>query len=112
VSEAKPRQSTVMMVTRDTVFVNGVPTATVAEIEAAPELVNEPLRERLASESQRRTLLSPNDPAAREVTVLADKSLPYAVLKKIMSTATAADIGKLSLAVIEKERAYSGPALE
>jgi hypothetical protein len=27
VSESKPRQSTVMMVTRDTVFVNGVPSA-------------------------------------------------------------------------------------
>jgi biopolymer transport protein TolR len=109
ISEAKPRQSTVMTVTRDTVYVNGVPTASVAEIEAAPELVNEALRARLALESQRRTLLSPNDATAREVTVLADKSLPYAVLKKIMSTATAADIGKLSLAVIEKERAYTGP---
>jgi biopolymer transport protein ExbD len=112
VSEAKPRQSTVMMVTRDTVFVNGQPTATVAEIQASPDLVNEPLRARLAEESQRRTLLSPNDPTAREITVLADKSLPYSVLKKIMSTATAADIGKLSLAVIEKERAYTGPALD
>ena len=74
------------------------------EIEAQAELVNEPLRAKLAEESQRRTLLKPNDPTAREVTVLADKGLPYSVLKKIMSTATAADIGRLSLAVVEKER--------
>jgi biopolymer transport protein ExbD len=112
VSESKPRESTVMMVTKDTVFVNGAPAATIAEIEAQAELVNEPLRAKLAEESQRRTLLKPNDPTAREVTVLADKGLPYSVLKKIMSTATAADIGRLSLAVVEKERAYSGPSLE
>jgi len=35
--------------------------------------------------------------------VLADKALPYAVLKKVMSTCTAASYGKISLAVIEKE---------
>jgi biopolymer transport protein TolR len=112
ISEAKPRESTVMMVTKDTVFVDGEPAAKVADIEAQTELVNEPLKARLAERTQQRTLLKPNDPTARELTVLADKSLPYSVLKKIMSTATAADIGKLSLAVVEKERAYSGPAVE
>ena len=50
------------------------------------------------------------DPAAgREVTVLADKGLPYAMLKKIMASCSAADYRKVSLAVIEKERAYAGP---
>jgi biopolymer transport protein ExbD len=112
ISEAKPRESLVMMVTKDTVFVNGVPAASVAEIDGSPELVVEPLRARLAEESQKRLLSTPDDDGAREVTVLADKSLPYRVLNKIMRTASAADIGKLSLAVIEKERAYSGPAVE
>ncbi len=41
--------------------------------------------------------------SSREITVLADKTLPYSVLKKVMSTCTAASYGKLSLAVIEKE---------
>jgi biopolymer transport protein TolR len=104
VSEAKPRESTVMMITRDTVFVDGAATAKVADIEASPELVHEPLRAKLAEASQRRSVRAPDDAKARELT--------YSVLKKIMSTATAADIGKLSLAVIEKERAYSGPALD
>jgi len=112
VSEAKPRESTVMMITRDTVFVDGAATAKVADIEASPELVHEPLRAKLAEASQRRSVRAPDDAKARELTVMADKGLPYSVLKKIMSTATAADIGKLSLAVIERERAYSGPALD
>lgn len=108
VSESKPRQSTVMMVTRDTVFVNGVPTAKVADLATGPGAV-ESLRVRLVEESQRRLLATPNDATAREITVMADKTLPYSVLKTILTTATAADIGKVSLAVVEKEKAFTGP---
>jgi biopolymer transport protein ExbD len=39
---------------------------------------------------------------------MADKTLPYSVLKTILTTATAADIGKVSLAVVEKEKAFTG----
>ena len=39
----------------------------------------------------------------RELTLLADKSIQFKVLKKIMSTCTAAGYGKISLAVIQKE---------
>ena len=35
--------------------------------------------------------------------VLADKSLPYDVVKKVMTTCTTASYGRISLAVIEKE---------
>jgi biopolymer transport protein TolR len=107
-SESRPHESTVMMVTRDTIFVNGTPTASVAEIEAGAAPAMAALRTSLSAETQKRTLLQANDAAAREVTVMADKSLPYGLLKKIMLTATAADVGKLSLAVIEKERAFRG----
>jgi biopolymer transport protein ExbD len=108
VSEAKPRQSTVLMITKDTVFVNGVATARVAEmVDGSPTAV-EALRVKLAEESQKRRLIQPQDATAREVTVMADKGLPYSVLKTILTTATAADIGKVSLAVIERERAFTG----
>ena len=42
--------------------------------------------------------------AAREITIMADKSLPYEVLKKVMATCTDADYGKISLAVLQKEK--------
>jgi biopolymer transport protein ExbD len=109
ISESKPHESTVLMVTRDTIFVNGSPTASVADIEADSNAARDALLTSLRSETQKRTLLQPNDPAAREITVMADKGLPYNLLKKIMMAASAADIGKMSLAVIEKERAYHGP---
>ena len=109
ISESRPHESTVLMVTRDTIFVNGAPTAQVADIESDSAAARDSLQASLRAETQKRTLLAPNDPTAREITVMADKGLPYSLLKKIMMAATAADIGKMSLAVIEKERAYRGP---
>ena len=41
----------------------------------------------------------------REVTVLADRELPNSVMRRIMSSASAADYTAVSLAVIEKARA-------
>ena len=35
---------------------------------------------------------------------MADKSLPYEVVKKVMATCTTAAYGRISLAVIEKDR--------
>jgi biopolymer transport protein ExbD len=38
----------------------------------------------------------------REVTIMADRELPYRLLKKVMASCTAADYGKISLAVLQK----------
>jgi biopolymer transport protein ExbD len=35
---------------------------------------------------------------------MADKAIPYDVLKRVMATCTAADYGRISLAVIQKEK--------
>ena len=90
-------------------FVNGAEVASVAELRARPEPVIEPLKRVLVTEAGKRMLKDKDDPTSHEVTVLADKDLPYSFLKKILSTCTAADYGKVSLAVLERERAYSGP---
>jgi biopolymer transport protein ExbD len=37
-----------------------------------------------------------------EVTILADKTIPFSVLKKIMLTCTGSGYGRISLAVIQK----------
>jgi biopolymer transport protein ExbD len=36
---------------------------------------------------------------------MADKTLPYEVLKKVMSTCTDADFGKISFATMQKDKA-------
>lgn len=102
-SELKPREATVVMVTRDMLYVNGDPIQTVAELGATPGPVSEPLR--LALDRQAAGVL-PGSEAHREVTVMAEKSLPYSVLRKIVASSSAAEYTKVSLAVVEREQAY------
>ena len=87
--------------------------ARTSDLQASTEPVVESLKAALQAEAAKELVGAPvgaGDPAAgREVTVLADKGLPYAMLKKIMASCSAADYRKVSLAVIEKERAYAGP---
>ena len=52
----------------------------------------------------------PGTDAQREVTVMAEKSLPYAVLRKIVASCSAADYTKVSLAVVEREQALAAQA--
>ena len=63
-----------------------------------------PLRDALKRPHAGRRASRERDLASREITVLGDKSLPYDVLKKVMATCTDADYGRISLAVIQKEK--------
>ena len=42
-----------------------------------------------------------------EVTILADRSIPFSVVKQIMSTCTSQGYGHISLAVIQKDAQVS-----
>jgi biopolymer transport protein ExbD len=107
-SETKPRETVTVMITKESLFVNGAEVASVAELRARPDAIIEPLKRVLVAEAGKRVLKDKDDPTSHEVTVLADKDLPYSFLKKILSTCTAAEYGKVSLAVLERERAYRG----
>jgi biopolymer transport protein TolR len=103
-AKAQPNQSVVVMITKDHVFVQGELVADIAQVRDPESPLIDPLRAVLE-----RPMLATAGPAAeidvasREITVLADKSLPYEVVRKVMATCTAADYGKISLAVLEKE---------
>lgn len=102
----KPRETVVVMVTKDQVFVQGEPVVTVADVDAHDGIIIAPLRQALRAQSDR-TLLraAATDASAREITILADRDIPYRILKKIMASCTDADYGQLSLAVIQKPEA-------
>lgn len=109
VSELKPRETLVVMLTRDTLFVDGRAIATLDEIRATEGNVIPALKAALGQQKDRVLRASAakgsdDEVANREVTIMGDKTTPYAVLKKVMATCTDADFGKVSLAVFEKER--------
>jgi len=93
------------MVTTEDLLVNGRVVAKVADVNiATASLIIEPLRLALKEQvdsSLRNT--AQEDLADREVTIMGDKGTPFTVLKRVMATATAADYGKVSLAVIQRE---------
>jgi biopolymer transport protein TolR len=104
IAQATPRQSVVVMITKDDLFVQGERVASVAEIRATDGPIIAQLRDALKRPRLVGAEVSAKDLAAREITVMGDKGLPYEVLKKVMATCTDADYGKISLAVIQKEK--------
>ncbi|HUX74601.1 MAG TPA: biopolymer transporter ExbD [Steroidobacteraceae bacterium] len=106
ISQQKPQPSVVVMVTRDSVFVDGRLIGPLAALIAAPGPVIAPLKAALIAQRDQLPGEAPrSDVAKREVTIMGDKTMPYSVLKKIMFTCGDADYPKVSLAVVERERA-------
>lgn len=105
-SDRKPSATVVVMITKDSLFVDGHLIASMADLTANGDPVIAPLKAALIA--QNGTLLNAEqktDISKREVTIMGDKSTPYSVLKRIMLTCTEADYGKVSFAVVERERA-------
>ena len=103
-SDRKPSAAVVVMITRDSVLVDGKVVGSVADVAANQGQVFAPLKAALLA--QNATMLnSEQDVSKREVTIMGDKATPYSVLKKIMLTCSDAEYGKVSFAVVERERA-------
>ena len=103
VVETKPRETVVIMVSPEVVVVQG------EAVVNTPELLDNSVRmvggitERL--EQLERNIIGISTKAVaegKEITILADKTIPFKVLKKIMSTCTGSGYGRISLAVIQK----------
>ncbi len=103
VVETRPRETVAIVVSPEVVMVQG------EAVISTPKLLDDSIgivyevRERL---EQLRNIIETSTKTAaesKEITLLADKTIPFKVLKKIMSTCTASGYDKLSLAVIQKE---------
>ncbi|MGC3980712.1 MAG: biopolymer transporter ExbD [Steroidobacteraceae bacterium] len=104
ISATKPRETVVVMITKTEVLVDGRSVVSLADVIANNGEIVEPLKQALTSQADRvLATAAQDDVAAREVTIMGDRTLPYNVLKKIMTTCTQANYGKVSLAVLERE---------
>jgi biopolymer transport protein ExbD len=103
VVETKPRETVVIMVSPEVVVVQGEAVANTPELLDDSVRMVDGITERL--EQIERNIIGINTKAVaegKEITVLADKTIPFKVLKKIMSTCTGSGYGRISLAVIQK----------
>jgi biopolymer transport protein ExbD len=105
VVETKPRETVVIMVSPDAVLVQGeMAIGTLDLLESTNNSVPE-ITERLDHLERNIIGISTNSIVeSKEITILADKTIPFRVLKKIMSTCTASGYGRISLAVIQKAK--------
>lgn len=107
IAEQKPRETVVVMITRDELLVQGEPVAKVADVAASGTTTIAALRAAL----ERPELAQPSAVASREITIMGDKLIPYQVIRKVMATCTEANYGRVSLAVLQKEKAVSAASL-
>jgi biopolymer transport protein ExbD len=103
VVEEKPRETVVIFVSPDEVTVQGESVVRIEEILASANPNIGPIAERL-EELGRKIIGFKTQTVAesKEVTILADRTVPFSVVKKVMSTATGQGYGRISLAVLQK----------
>lgn len=101
--EAKPRETVVIFISPEDVMVQGEVVAQVTDILESDGEIVDSITVRLAE--MRDNIVGPSTMAAaasQEVTILADKSVPFIVVRKVMSTCTGEGYENVSLAVIQK----------
>jgi len=101
--ESKPRETVVISISAEEVVVQGKLVALVEDILNNKESAIDPINARLAELKESVIGINTQTVAAsQEVTILADRSVPFTVVKTIMSTCTAEGYENVSLAVIQK----------
>lgn len=101
--ESKPRETVVIFVSPEEIRVQGDAVARVADILNGKTEQLQNITARLATLKD--SIIGTNTQAVaatQEVTILADKSVPFTVIKQIMSTCTDEGYENVSLAVIQK----------
>lgn len=99
VVDTRPRQTLVIAVSPESVMVQG------QTVISTSQLLDDSI-ENVREVTERLKQLEVDIPETvaenREITLLADESIPFKVVKKIMSTCTASGYGRISLAVVQK----------
>ncbi|MCG6939585.1 MAG: biopolymer transporter ExbD [Gammaproteobacteria bacterium] len=103
--EAKPRETVIVMITPEQILVQGTPVAATEDVINSKASIIVEVKERLLLQKQKVIGISKKVAAeGREVTVLAHRTVPFHLMKKVMASCTSAGYGKISLAVIQKAK--------
>lgn len=101
--ETKPRETLVVTVNGDQVIVKGEPVISMAEVLESKGIID-PIRERMVEirESSIGLGSEEEEDKSTEVTIMADRKVPYSIMKRVMASCTVAGYTKISLAVNQK----------
>ena len=106
--ETKPRETVIVMITPEQVLVQGYPVVATQDVIDSKTPIIAEVKERLLAQQKKVIGISTKTVAeSKEVTVLAHRTVPFHLMKKVMASCTSAGYGKISLAVIQKAKSKS-----
>jgi biopolymer transport protein ExbD len=102
ISEKLPKETVVIIVGEKDIIVQGRKVTSVSDVVLGDNVEIKLLKDELIRLSLRtvRKITADGKPVPREVTIMGDKKIPFALLKKIMLTCTKANYTNISLAVL------------
>ena len=105
-ADQAPKQTVLLVVTETEVLVEGRPVALVKDLLASPDDEVPGLKAELDVLASRKAVRAENAAqiasAGQAITIMADKSLPYRLLRKVMATCARAGFSDVSFAVRKK----------
>ncbi len=103
--EAKPRETVIVMITPEQILVQGEPVISTQEVIDSKTAVIDEVKQRLILQRKKVLGISTKTVSqSKEVTVLAHRTVPFHLMKKVMASCTSAGYGKISMAVIQKAK--------
>lgn len=101
-AEQLPNETLALAITADDVLIGGRPIVKLSALAALKGDIEPALKAELDYQSRKSS--QQEFPLGRPITIVADRELPYEVLKKIMSTCVDAGYASISLAVNNAEK--------
>jgi biopolymer transport protein TolR len=101
--EKDPEPAVLLVVSGDDILVDGRRVASVAEVEKAAIDVIPALEAELKLLGQRTAVLDANKADQQAITIMADRQMPYSVLRKLMVSCARASFADVRFAVRKKE---------
>ncbi|GAB2876356.1 ExbD/TolR family protein [Microbulbifer echini] len=119
VVETKPRETVTLMVTDEEILVESNSVIATSEVLESEGIIIEAIKQAMiaemgkaigvaqataqaSAETEEGAVEGDIEPELPEVNILADRGIPFSLLKKVMSSCTEAGYTKVSLAVIQK----------
>ena len=102
-AEKAPKQTVLLVVAGDDILVDGRRIASVAQVMAASDDLIPTLKAELDVLATRQAVRAENKAEQQAVTIMADKKMPYSLLRKVMFTCARANFADVSFAVRRRD---------
>ena len=111
IAEKTPKENLVIMVNRNDIHIQGELVAKASAVLANKSNLIQPLvqaLQQIKQEKKARSRPTSKPMHQRGVTIMGDRKIPYALLKKIMLSCASANFDNISLAVVHKTASKGG----